>query len=47
MEKTAINIADSDDPLSTTPMPRYNVMLATLRNTLYMLAHYHFLVILY
>ena len=27
---------DSDDPLLTTPMPRYNAMLAVLRNTLYM-----------
>jgi hypothetical protein len=27
---------DQDDPLLTTPMPRYNAMLAVLRNTLYM-----------
>jgi hypothetical protein len=27
---------DPDDPLLTTPMPRYNAMLAVLRNTLYM-----------
>ncbi|KAF9558179.1 galactose oxidase [Agrocybe pediades] len=26
---------DVDDPLSTTPLPRYNAMLAVLRNTLY------------
>ncbi|KAI0041460.1 galactose oxidase [Auriscalpium vulgare] len=26
---------DPDDPLLTTPMPRYNAMLAVLRNTLY------------
>jgi len=25
-----------DDPLLSTPMPRYNAMLAVLRNTLYM-----------
>jgi len=43
----AINLADSDDPLLTTPMPRYNAMLATLRNTLYMLAQHHFPVKLY
>ena len=38
-EKT---VAGADDPLSTTPMPRYNAMLAILRNTLYMLVHHHF-----
>ena len=27
---------DSEDPLLSTPMPRYNAMLAVLRNTLYM-----------
>ena len=27
---------DPDDPLLSTPMPRYNAMLAVLRNTLYM-----------
>jgi hypothetical protein len=27
---------DSEDPLFSTPMPRYNAMLAILRNTLYM-----------
>jgi len=27
---------DPDDPLLSTPTPRYNVMLAVLRNTLYM-----------
>lgn len=27
---------DSDDPLLSTPMPRYNAMLAVLRSTLYM-----------
>jgi hypothetical protein len=37
-EKGAID-GDIDDALSTTPMPRYNAMLAILRNTLYMLAH--------
>jgi hypothetical protein len=26
----------SDDPLLSIPMPRYNAMLAVLRNTLYM-----------
>ena len=28
--------ADPDDPLLSTPIPRYNAMLAVLRNTLYM-----------
>ena len=28
--------SDPDDPLLSTPMPRYNAMLAVLRNTLYM-----------
>ncbi len=27
---------DPEDPLLSTPMPRYNAMLAVLRNTLYM-----------
>ena len=27
---------DPDDPLLSTPMPRYNAMLAVLRSTLYM-----------
>lgn len=27
---------DPDDPLFSTPMPRYNAMLAVLRSTLYM-----------
>jgi hypothetical protein len=27
---------DPDDPLLSTPIPRYNAMLAVLRNTLYM-----------
>ena len=27
---------DLDDPLLTIPLPRYNAMLAVLRNTLYM-----------
>ncbi|KAJ3503550.1 hypothetical protein NLJ89_g8380 [Agrocybe chaxingu] len=27
--------ADADDPILTTPLPRYNAMLAVLRNTLY------------
>jgi hypothetical protein len=27
---------DSDDPNLTAPLPRYNAMLAVLRNTLYM-----------
>jgi hypothetical protein len=27
---------DSEDPLLSTPMPRYNAMLAVLRNTLYL-----------
>jgi hypothetical protein len=31
-----VNEADPDDPNLTTPMPRYNAMLAVLRNTLYM-----------
>lgn len=39
-QKTAANEQhmepDPDDPLLTTPMPRYNAMLAVLRNTLYM-----------
>lgn len=30
------NKTDPDDPLLTTPLPRYNTMLAVLRNTLYM-----------
>ncbi|TIB37986.1 hypothetical protein E3P86_01935 [Wallemia ichthyophaga] len=37
-EGTGANIdtdADTDDPQKTTPMPRYNAMLAILRNTLY------------
>ena len=28
--------SDPTDPLDTTPLPRYNAMLAVLRNTLYM-----------
>ncbi|PPQ95943.1 hypothetical protein CVT26_016109 [Gymnopilus dilepis] len=32
---TAIGSSDLDDPLLTTPLPRYNTMLAVLRNTLY------------
>ena len=28
--------SDPTDPLHTTPLPRYNAMLAVLRNTLYM-----------
>lgn len=39
------NVAEDDDPLLTTPMPRYNAMLAILRNTLYMLVHHYFAVI--
>ena len=27
---------DPDDPMLTVPLPRYNAMLAVLRNTLYM-----------
>lgn len=27
---------DPDDPILTAPIPRYNAMLAVLRNTLYM-----------
>lgn len=37
-EKEA-STADVDDPLSTTPMPRYNSMLSILRNSLYMLVN--------
>ena len=29
---------DPDDPVRSTPQPRYNTMLAVLRNTLYMYA---------
>ena len=29
---------DPEDPLLTVPLPRYNAMLAVLRNTLYMCA---------
>ena len=29
-------VPDADDPLLTIPLPRYNAMLAVLRNTLYM-----------
>jgi hypothetical protein len=32
----APGITDADDPPLTTPLPRYNAMLAVLRNTLYM-----------
>lgn len=32
----ADEFADSNDPLLSTPMPRYNAMLAILKNTLYM-----------
>ena len=31
-----VDSAELDDPASTTPMPRYNAMLAILRNMLYM-----------
>ena len=30
---------DPDDPMLTVPLPRYNAMLAVLRNTLYMYVH--------
>ncbi|KAJ7774641.1 galactose oxidase [Mycena maculata] len=30
-----VEVSDQDDPLLTTPLPRYNAMLAVLRNTLY------------
>ena len=30
------NEIDPDDPMLTVPLPRYNAMLAVLRNTLYM-----------
>lgn len=33
---TTSDPVDLDDPLLTTPLPRYNAMLAALRNTLYM-----------
>jgi hypothetical protein len=32
---------DPDDPLPSTPIPRYNAMLAVLRNTLYMHVFMH------
>lgn len=32
--------ADPEDPTLTTPLPRYNAMLAVLRNTLYMYASF-------
>lgn len=34
----AEDAVDADDPELTRPMPRYNAMLAVLRNTLYMCA---------
>ncbi|THH04020.1 hypothetical protein EW146_g10287 [Bondarzewia mesenterica] len=36
---TEIEAIDPDDPILSTPPPRYNTMLAVLRNTLYMYAH--------
>lgn len=35
-EEPADTEVDPDDPDLTRPMPRYNAMLAVLRNTLYM-----------
>ena len=32
--------ADVEDPLLTTPIPRYNTMLAVLKNTLYMYVYF-------
>lgn len=32
---------DPDDPMLTVPLPRYNAMLAVLRNTLYMCVSEH------
>lgn len=31
---------DPNDPMLTVPLPRYNAMLAVLRNTLYMYARF-------
>ena len=36
---------DPTDPLLTTPLPRYNAMLAVLRNTLYMYGYYYYFAI--
>lgn len=33
---------DLEDPNGTIPLPRYNAMLAVLRNTLYMFVHFNF-----
>jgi hypothetical protein len=35
--------ADVEDPLLTTPIPRYNTMLAVLKNTLYMYVSFIYL----
>jgi hypothetical protein len=34
-------VIDPDDPILSVPPPRYNAMLAVLRNTLYMLVFSH------
>jgi hypothetical protein len=38
--KPSIEVRDPEDPETTRPLPRYNAMLAVLKNTLYMYGFY-------